>query len=172
MAGLCAATPLHATAAEDTEARRGFIERYHCELTTRLAMIRDTPAAKDKFLTIFPKAKRGVYVQCLFNEEGDQVYCEASSGYYRAPAGETWAPDMPQTAVSALKSLGFETNIERGNFWQEMAITGGGDLDDVADLMLGALFDAYGVRLGLTLDIRAPLADLDGLRLPTCTPSS
>lgn len=172
VASLCVAAPLSGAAAESTEARRVFLQRHHCEVTTRLAMIRDTPVVKNKFLAISPDADRGAYVQCLFNEAGDQVYCEAASGYYRTPNGKTWVPDMPPAAVSALESLGFETKIEQGNFWQELAIKDGSDLDGVANLMLGALFDAYGVRLGLTLNINAPLVELEGPMPPTCTPSS
>lgn len=162
---------LAAAPARGASERQAFIDRYHCEMTSRLAAIRDTPAPKNKFIAVSPVDAPGSYVQCLFTTDGRSMLCEAASGYYRVTKGEPWSPAVTPGGLEALGRLGFETTIGEGNFSQEIAITDGTDLERVATTILGALFDGYGVRLGRDLKVNAPLSDLKGLMSPTCTPS-
>jgi hypothetical protein len=84
-------------------------------------------------------------VQCLIVDNSVRVLCEAASGYYEAkPVNQ---PEM---------TLGPRAKA----------------LIDVADLLLKSLFDAYGVRPPMRVELIAPLAGVDHAPIKPCLPTS
>ena len=149
-------------AAAADRGRAGFIETHRCAVVERLRSIHlrgPRSTSRDRFLVVSVARAEQSYVQCIFFDEDTKMQCEASSGAYgRMPEGShlTWlAPSR-----SALHRLGFAQVDPDTNYTREIALDTPPDFRVVASLMLGALHDAYGARVGTRLEFTAPKAVL------------
>lgn len=143
------------------DGRAQFISDHRCGIIVRLHMIHSQPGAPNRFLAIHPARDPGAYVQCLLSEEDTEILCEAASGFYSVPDGET-PPPVPPERVAVMVAAGFSTDTSDGNFQKLMAVTDPArDFETVADLLLGILHDAFGARPGALLRYDAPLAPLE-----------
>lgn len=138
--------------------RKAFIETNRCAIVERLDSIhrrgpRSTSA--DRFLVAVPDGAPDRYVQCIFFDDDTRMVCEASSGRY---GGTVDLLDAP--GIAALEALGFTLDDPNGNFAREIALGTPANFNRVAELMLGALHDGYGVRSGDPLLFDAPMARL------------
>lgn len=139
--------------------RTAFIETNRCDIVERLYSIHlrgPRSTSQDRFLAVSPYGKSKYYVQCIFFDDDTKMLCEAVSGRYGSI--EEWPGLLSPAAEAALQALGFRLDDPNGNFAREIDIGTRPDLDRVADLMLGALHDAYGIGLEDRLKFDAPMA--------------
>ena len=73
--------------------------------------------------------------------------------------------------VAALARLGFSTDDSEGNYQRLIPLDGSDDFAGVADVILTALYEAYGARMDSKLEWQAPLAPGKGL-FARCAPVS
>ncbi len=126
---------------------------------------------RERFLIIQPKHDLiGYFVQCLFNGATTEMLCEAASGFYSAKAGQPRKWQLSSDALDRLAVYGFERDSAAGNHRQIFKLNAR-PISHVTDMMLGALHDAYGVRIETPLEFKAPLADKFGFS-PSCKPNS
>jgi hypothetical protein len=162
-AGLIAATlltPAVAAAEDAATSFRALLVEYRCPVVDRLEQIYvalGDAHAQHPFLVVSPAVRPQDYVQCLFTTRA-QLLCEASSGYYETKPTEPRAYRLPAGSIAALGRLGFSTDDSAGNFQVLLDVPEPPDLNRIADLILKALHDGYGVRAGGTLEFNAPLA--------------
>jgi hypothetical protein len=135
-----------------------FRDKYHCEIVQRLAAIQATESEQGRYLILAMAYLPYRFVQCLFDDSGNRVLCEASSGYHTQKGGKARAFRASPEAVAELGRLGFATDDSKGNFQREMEARSHKDLEVVADLLLAAIYRAYGARPGSRMVITAPLA--------------
>jgi hypothetical protein len=117
----------------------------------------DDGHARHPFLVVSLAMRPQDYVQCLFNTPA-RLLCEASSGYYETKPTEPRAYRLPAGSIAALGRLGFSTDDSAGNFQILLDVPDPPDLNRIADFILKALYDGYGVRAGGKLEFNAPLA--------------
>jgi hypothetical protein len=86
------------------------------------------------------------------------MLCEASSGYYDSKPDQPRVYRLPAASITALGSLGFSTDDSAGNFQIWFDVPDPPDLNRIADFILKALHDGYGVRAGGKLEFNAPAA--------------
>jgi hypothetical protein len=159
-AALLALAALSATAAGATSDARftEFRDLHRCEIVRRLAVIQATNRKRDRFLILAMVHHPARYVQCLFDEAGTAMLCEASSGYYTEGNGKSRLFRASPEAVAELAWLGFSTDDSQGNFQRKVAAKSPEDLEAVANLLLTAIYRAYGARPSSAMQIIAPLA--------------
>ncbi len=157
--------------AEARDSFRALLSVYRCEVVNRLERIYATgdPASdRDRFIAVTVPGHPHGYVQCIFHDNQTGLYCEASSGFYYAKAGETRFYQSPAT-ISALARIGFDTDDSKGNFNSDLTIASKPDFNAAADFILRALHDGYGARGDMRLQFNAPFAP----KAPsTCMPVS
>lgn len=140
---------------------RDLLVQYRCPVVDRLDRIYeagDHASHRDRFLALtVPEHPHG-YVQCIFFERRTRMLCEAASGFYYDQPGAPRTMRLAPEAIAALGRLGFSTDDSQGNFTLEFGIANPPDLNAIADLMLKALHDAYGVRADTKLKFNAPFA--------------
>lgn len=142
------------------DARAKFIADNRCQITLRLDMIHARKGEPNRYLVVADRAEPRSYVQCLLEEDDTQMLCEAASGFYSVKPGIE-PPGLPLRSLAAIEAAGFSTDDAEGNFQKLLAISNPDkDFHDVAGLLLGLLYDAYGVRQGRALEYKAPLAKL------------
>lgn len=147
--------------AEALDSRATFIADNRCAIIVRLHMIHSQPGATDRFLAVHPARDPDAYVQCLLGEDDTEILCEAASGFYSVPEGET-PPPVPPERVAVMAAAGFSTDTLDGNFQKLIAVTDPArDFEQVADLLLGILHDGFGAGPGTILRYTAPLAPLE-----------
>jgi type III secretion system-like peptide-binding chaperone len=161
-AGLIATTLLMpaVAAAEDTATSfHALLVEYRCPVVDRLEQIyvAFSGHARHPFLVVSPAVRPQDYVQCLF-ETRARLLCEASSGYYETKPTEPRAYRLPAGSIAALGRLGFSTDDSDGNFQIMLDVPDPPDFNRIADFILKALHDGYGVRAGGNLEFNAPLA--------------
>ena len=132
--GVCAT----AASAEGIEA---FIAIHKCPVAEGLRMIAATTERRDPFLILAwpPSSPVQGYVQCLFNDDSSEIYCEAQSGTLDPGPGRR----PSRHGLAALARLGFDMDATKGNFQRRLAIRGPYDFDAVAAFMLAALYAGY-----------------------------
>ncbi|WP_127091911.1 hypothetical protein [Aquabacter cavernae] len=141
--------------------REKFIADNRCAIIVRLHMIHSQPGEAHRYLAVFPARYPGAYVQCLLEDDSRRLLCEAASGFFSVPEGET-PPPVPPARLKVMGAAGFSTDISAGNFQREFVITHPGrDFPVIADMLLGILYDGYGVRPGARMRFDAPLAPLE-----------
>ena len=86
------------------------------------------------------------------------MYCEASSGFYGFQSSDASGLGRSEDVIDSLRRLGFTGSGSEGNFHQEIDVDMPVDVSKVSELMLAALYDVYGARLGAVIDITAPKA--------------
>jgi len=143
-----------------------FLVVYRCDVIARIQDLyrdHDPAMAQHRWLSIERDGADQAYVQCMFDDDARQMWCEAASGYYFTK------PDQPRKlwlslpAKVSLAALGFDTSIENGNYPRYIPTLNAADLNAAADLLLSALYLAYGARdktpISLTSQ-KQPLAHL------------
>ena len=147
-----------------------FRDKYHCEVVRRLGVIKASAGTSDRFLILAMTLHPNRFTQCLFDDDGMTMLCEASSGFYSQKPGEPRNLRLPPGALAELGRLGFSTDGESGNFKREINSKSVEDLSAVADLLLAGLYYGYGARLKTQIDITAPLAPRLDPKRAGCTP--
>jgi hypothetical protein len=108
-------------------------------------------------------------VQCIFLDDDTRMLCEAASGFYASATPESRIHFLPASRIAALGWLGFSTDDTEGNFQLMIDFDGEPNLDAVAEIVLTALYEVYGARLGMELEWKSLLADFDP-RDSSCIP--
>jgi hypothetical protein len=133
------------TAAQSAETREALLAAERCVLAAQLRAVYERPSAfkeRNRFLVVSVAARPQSYVQCMFADNRDKLYCEASSFYYAAKKSRPRTIYPSPQAMAALQKLGFATGAAEKNFPYERT----------------ALHDAYGAREDTGLKTRAPFA--------------
>lgn len=114
-----------------------------CAATALLWKTHRTPPRTDglnRYLVISLKDDQK-YVQCLFHDKDQQVYCEVSSGKW-GPKSEHKPLTLAQ--LNAVKQLGFSHSTHVKNFVREFTISRSEQIPGLAEFMLDALKQIYG----------------------------
>jgi hypothetical protein len=136
---------------------------HRCETIVRLEQVRSSkeaagqPKKKDRYIVLSSARNQNHFVQCIFIDDDARMLCEASSGFYVRNRPETPKPFLGTPARDALVSLGFSSDDSDGNFQHFVDMKPGNSLETVADLVLTALHNGYGVRRLTKLTFMAPL---------------
>lgn len=134
---------------------------YRCEVVRRLEQIYatgDPKSERNRYLAVSPAKHPELYVQCIFHDVNAAIYCEAASGFYLTKPGEPRKFRASAATIAALAKLGFDTDDSAGNFKIERTVGKPADFNALADFILRALHDGYGVRANVTLKFNAPFA--------------
>ena len=146
-------------AAEDRLAR--VLDNYSCQVRVMLSAIKEAPASVAKpFLIVAVTDKFAKNLTCAFVDNRQHLSCET------APISKEKAEGAPfykisQRGGAALGKLDFAMNDVEGTFQRTIDLASHQDLKPIAQLMLSALYAAYGMRdpdAGLSL-----VADHDSL---------
>ena len=157
-----------AAPADDEE---NFVDAYRCAVLQRIDFI-DAQRRSDqqnRFLVLdVPEKPLGVaqdYVQCAFDPSNARMLCEAASGWWAKDGPRT--DYLPKTSVEALAGLGFSTDDSHGNFARYVTTSDENGRLAASELLLKALYRAYGARIGSHLTVTAPLTrEQDTLLMP------
>ena len=128
--------------------RQIFISSNMCPLQRLMNYVDDAksnPRVSTRFFVVETKQSAGGYVQCMFDKETPRLLCEAESGYFRATPGKVGSLVLNQDQLKTLRQAGFDTGIEDGNF-EEVLKADRSDFPQVAEHLLGVLYDVYGAR--------------------------
>jgi len=150
-----------------------FVATYQCSLAGLITKIHthSQPEDQDRFIVLSLPGPIAAYVQCAFGNKDREGLCEASSGWWN----NSWErPHSAPAQLSALEQLGFSTKVTRGNFKQQMHFPADGpDPYALASLMLSALYEGYGARKEMQIEVVAPFALRHGfLPRQRCVPIS
>jgi len=148
-------------AAQTSDSLRALLVEYRCPIVDRLDRIYEHASPndyRDRFLAVTLSGHPHGYVQCLFAENRTWLLCEASSGYYYNRPGVPRTFYLAPDAIASLDRLGFSTDDTAGNFRYQARLGPLPDLNAIADLILTALHDGYGVRAQSRLTFNAPFA--------------
>jgi hypothetical protein len=147
-----------ATSAEagSDDARDAFIEAYRCTVIQILTSIQGHEPAHNRFLILSVANRTPSYVQCLVTSDRRQIYCEADSGFYQNKPDERRTVSLSTEDKDKLARLGFSLDDSKGNFPQMIDVRAVGAFGEVADVMLGALYDVYGARLNTPIEAASP----------------
>jgi hypothetical protein len=137
-----------------------FVEMYQCSLSELIARIEAHHNKPDnehgRFIVLALPGLTASYVQCAFDHRDREGLCEASSGWWNNPQEK---PHFGSAEIEALARLGFSTNGSHGNFRQQMHFPPGGpEPYALASLMLSALYEGYGARKEMPIEVVAPFA--------------
>jgi hypothetical protein len=166
-----ALTLLAETAAAEDADLRNFIATYRCAIVERLKIVHANPAQRDRYFIFSLKRDKQAYVQCLFLADRPNMLCEASSGFYLTKPGKprsSWR--VPPDRLAALAQLGFSTDDSAGNYQLMLDLRAGADIGAIADLILTAIYQGYGARIGTPMSWNAPLIPRDDDSEGRCTP--
>lgn len=148
--------------AEQADDEQNFVDTYRCAVLQRLDFI-DSQRHSDeqnRFLVLnLPERPLGFaqdYVQCAFDTNNTRMLCEAASGWWAKEGPRT--DFLPKTSVAALADLGFSTDDSKGNFKRFVDTPDENGRIAAAELLLKALYRAYGARLGNRLTVTVPLS--------------
>jgi hypothetical protein len=147
------------SAAAKVDGLSDFVETYQCSLAGLIAKIEayhSKPGEKGRFIVLALPGPTGSYVQCAFDHGYREGLCEASSGWWDKPGKK---PHFGSAELAALAQLGFSTDGSHGNFQQQMQFSPGGpEPYALASLMLRALYEGYGARKEMPIEVVAPFA--------------
>lgn len=171
---LAVAMSLFATAAAAEDGADDFVATYQCSLAGLIAKIHAThnkADEQDRFVVLALPGSTARYVQCAFDWRDREGLCEASSGWWNN------APEKPHFSsiqLEALTRLGFSTDGSHGNFQKPLKFPPGAfEPYALADLMLRALYEGYGARKEMAIEVEAPFALRHGfLPQQRCVPIS
>lgn len=145
-----------ASGARAESARDAFVELYHCPVTRLVEAIHqsgDPKKENNRYIILNPGGAEQDYVQCAFFDSDRKMHCEAASYFYwKSPR-----PYLPQASIAALAKLGFSTDGSHGNYVRELASGEEGQRARIVDMLLDALYDAYGMRSSERLAVQAPM---------------
>jgi hypothetical protein len=150
-----------------------FVATYQCSLAGLIAKIHahSQPEDQDRFIVLSLPGPIAAYVQCAFEYKDREGLCEVSSGWWN----NSWEkPHFNSAQLTALAQLGFSTNVKKGNFPKPMNFPADGpDPYALASLMLSALYEGYGARKEMQIEVEAPFALRHGfLPRQRCVPIS
>ena len=148
-----------------------FIATYRCEVLgtlVKLYKLADPVQMDHRYLIVAPLGMPQGYVQCIFIEKGTRMLCEASSGYYANKPNDPRTAWLPGDAKAKLAVLGFDTAETQGNYQVLLPTPDQSKLDAIADLMLRALYQAYGARTEMRMEIQAPQAGVNRAVMKSC----
>jgi hypothetical protein len=135
-----------------------FVATYQCSLSGLIAKIlaRDKREERDRFIILSLPGPKANYVQCAFDDRDREGLCEASSGYFN----NSWEkPHFTAIQLGALQKLGFSTADSHENFQKYLHFSSDGpEPGGLAELMLRALYEGYGARKEMAIDVEAPFA--------------
>jgi hypothetical protein len=83
------------------------------------------------------------YIQCLFYERGQRIYCEAYSGFYDAKPRA-----LSKQQLTAIAHQGFIGDARIENFHFDLAVKGISTSQEVATKVLTALHEGYTATAG------------------------
>ena len=166
-----APTVVTAEVAVDGTDFNAFRKKYHCEISQRLAKLQASKRTRDRYLVLALIHHPDRFAQCLFDDSGARVLCEASSGFYTQKGAKPRTFRPSPEAIEVLGRLGFSTDDSQGNFQRQMDTRTDRDIEAVADLLLAAIYEAYGARPNSALEITAPLAPMTAEELARCVPT-
>lgn len=148
---------------------RALSRAFRCEIVDRLTRIAagDSATSKGRFIAISPTSRPDAYVQCIFVEHEAALFCEAASGAYD-PRDAEGRRGLPPGDPARLAELGFTAESPDKNLARRVPLGRDGDLGPVANLMLRALHDGFGVVMPVTLTIRAPHGQRPRGTQPVC----
>lgn len=159
--------------ADSDDARGAFIETYRCAVVEILTIIQGHDSKHDRFLILAAGDRMPNYVQCLFTADRRQILCEADSGFYEHKADEPRTIFLSAEDKGKLARLGFSLDDSEGNFQQMIDVRAVGAFGEVADVMLGALYDVYGARSSTPIKASSPFLPKGGRLKPlSCPPVS
>jgi hypothetical protein len=148
--------------AEQADDEQNFVDTYRCAVLERLDFIvaQRHSDEQNRFLVLdLPEKPLGFtqdYVQCAFDTDNTRMLCEAASGWWAKEGPRT--DFLPKTSVAALAGLGFSTDDSHGNFKRFVDTPDENGRIAAAELLLKALYRAYGARLSNRLTVTAPLS--------------
>ena len=166
-----APTGVTAEVAVDGADFNAFRKKYHCEISQRLAKLQASKRTRDRYLVLALIYHPDRFAQCLSMTSGARVLCEASSGFYTQKGAKPRTFRPSPEAIEVLGRLGFSTDDSQGNFQRQMDTRTDRDIEAVADLLLAAIYEAYGARPNSALEITAPLAPMTAEELARCVPT-
>lgn len=153
--GIAISTSLPAVASQRTD----FIARHRCAIVSALNEIHSrgpVETSHNRFLILKIRQKFQRYVQCIFIDRDTSMYCEAASGAYYAKREAPYRYVPTLKTEEALHRLGYRQEAPTENFSRTVALGVPPDVGLAADLMLGALYDAFDARAGTIIDMDAP----------------
>jgi hypothetical protein len=142
----------------DADGLSEFVETYQCSLSGLIGKIldRDKRQEHGRFIILGVRDSGADYVQCHFGERDREALCEASSGWWNKHGPQ---PQFTSIQLDALPKLGFSTDGSHGNFQDHLHFSSDGpEPDEVARLMLKAVYQGYGARNGMPIEVTAPFA--------------
>ena len=150
-----------------------FVGTYQCSLAGLIAKIHahKQPNDQNRFIVLALPGPTAAYVQCAFGNKDREGLCEASSGWWN----NSWEkPHFMPAQLAGLAKLGFSTNGSHGNFQRQMNFPADGpEPYALATLMLSALYEGYGARKEMQIEVVAPFALRHGyLPRQRCVPIS
>jgi hypothetical protein len=150
-----------------------FVATYQCSLAGLITKIHvhKFPEDQDRFIILSLPGPTAAYVQCAFENKDREGLCEVSSGWWNNP----WErPHFSPAQLAALAHLGFSTDGSHGNFKQPMHFPADGpEPYALATLLLSALYEGYGARKEMQIQVEAPFALRHGyLPRQRCVPIS
>lgn len=139
--------------------RSAFMARYRCPLVAALQEIHRTgpvETSRNRFVSLAMTGLFQRYVQCIFIDDDTAMFCEASSGAYGTGKFSLVRFVPTEETQNTLNGLGFTQDDPEKNFSQTVPLGSPPDVRVAADLMLTTLYEAYGARRDIDLDMDAP----------------
>lgn len=149
------------TAAESAPAPdnlASFLATYECTVGEIVARVHASRKQDDRYFVLTDVPSRR-YVQCLLYDHDRKVLCEAASGWWDKKSSEPdFKPDIAPSRLQALAKLGFSLDASRGNFRRYFRFRYELDYEEIARVMLSALYSGYGARVSTGVLGEAPYA--------------
>lgn len=139
--------------------RAAFIAQHRCPVVSALNEIHrrgPVQTSHNRFLSLTIRDHVQRYVQCIFIDRDTSMYCEAASGAYYDERSAPYRYVPTAERKEAMLRLGYRQESPTENFSRTVALGSPPDVGLAADLMLGALYDAFDARSGTIIDMDAP----------------
>jgi hypothetical protein len=131
-------------AADDRLAK--VIDSYGCQVSEALKTLGSTPTAvAEPFLTVAVTSKVAKQIECRFEDGRTRLLCQTAP-ISKDKAGDGSFYPISKRGSAALAKLGFAMGEADGTFQRSVDFEPTGEVRSVAELMLSALYGAYGMR--------------------------
>src|SRR5260221_8699203 len=131
-------------AADDRLAK--VIDNFGCQVSEALKALGSTPTeVAAPFLTVAVTSKIAKQIECRFEDGRTRLLC-ATSPVSKDKAGDGSFYPISKRGSAALAKLGFAMNEADGTFQSSVSFEPTAETHSVAELMLSALYAAYGMR--------------------------
>ncbi len=135
-----------------------FVTTYECSLANVIAKIHAHPGKPGdnvRFVALTLPSPEVGFVRCIFEPGDYRVVCEGTSD----PWGKRQPLRFNSAQTWALEQLGYQVFDTAGVFRKELSFPGENfEPNALADLMLRSLYDGYGARTGMTVEIATTFA--------------